>query len=522
MSRARIYARNLAANWIGYGANLLILFFMSPFVVHTLGDVRYGVWSLMMTMTGYLGLVEIGTRGGLGRFINYYLGKDDIPKLNGVLNTAMAMFLAAGVLLVVVAGGLAAALPALFPKIPAELVPTGRAVLMLVAVNVWMSFLSAGFRQILTAHERFELTNAVDLGVIVLRAGSTIAVLLSGHGLVLLAVTHTAASVLGTGAAYLLARRVFPRLELRPALVSRARFKELFGFSIWAFIGRCGGRLLHSADTLVIAIILGPKWVTYYAIGGMLLHKGRDVIGQALSIFVPEMIKDCAREDWSGLRIQFRRGATTGMAIGILLLVGMVMFGRSFIVLWMGPQFEISATVLTILAVSSLPATIFQVTTAIYSGLHRVRFSAMMVLSQGLANLGLTLLLVLGLGMDITGVAWGTFFPRILWALIGGYFTTKWIGLPLWRFLRSAGLRYLLLALAFACICWAIGRIPLEAGWGAFFVRVALAVVVYLPMAWVLLPLGPDRARLKAVLGGRFRFGRRGRDPMEAVRDVRS
>ena len=45
MSRARIYARNLFANWVGYGASLLVMFFMSPFVVHTLGDVDYGVWS---------------------------------------------------------------------------------------------------------------------------------------------------------------------------------------------------------------------------------------------------------------------------------------------------------------------------------------------------------------------------------------------------------------------------------------------------------------------------------------------
>lgn len=91
MSRARIYLRNITANWIGYGINLAVMFFMSPFVVRTLGDERYGVWSLLISLTGYLGLVELGTRAGLGRYINYYLGKEDIPKLNGVINTAMAM-----------------------------------------------------------------------------------------------------------------------------------------------------------------------------------------------------------------------------------------------------------------------------------------------------------------------------------------------------------------------------------------------------------------------------------------------
>ena len=81
MSRAKIYLRNLTANWIGYGLNLIIMFAMSPFVIHRLGDVNYGVWTIMMSMTGYLGLVEIGTRGALGRFINYYLGKKEIDKL---------------------------------------------------------------------------------------------------------------------------------------------------------------------------------------------------------------------------------------------------------------------------------------------------------------------------------------------------------------------------------------------------------------------------------------------------------
>ena len=49
MSKARIYARNLAANWIGYGANLVVMFFLSPFVVHSLENAGHGVWFLRDT-----------------------------------------------------------------------------------------------------------------------------------------------------------------------------------------------------------------------------------------------------------------------------------------------------------------------------------------------------------------------------------------------------------------------------------------------------------------------------------------
>ena len=60
MNRARIHARNLAANWIGHGANLVVLFFLSPFVVHTLGKVEYGIWSLLTVLTCSMGVLDLG------------------------------------------------------------------------------------------------------------------------------------------------------------------------------------------------------------------------------------------------------------------------------------------------------------------------------------------------------------------------------------------------------------------------------------------------------------------------------
>ncbi len=496
MSRAHIYAKNLTANWVGYGLNLLIMFFMSPFVVHTLGDVRYGVWSLMMTMTGYLGLVEIGTRGGLGRFINYYLGKDDIDKLNGVLNTALAMFIAAGAILFAVAAGLIVALPAIFPKVPGRMIPTAQWVLVLVAVNVWLSFYSAAFRQILTAHERFEFTNGVDLMVMLLRTASTLVVLSTGGGLVLLAVTHTIAGGMGVLVAYLLARRVFPKLELTPRRVSRERFRELFGFSIWAFIGSLSYRLLYSADTIVIAILLGPKWVTFYAIGGMLLYKSRAILNQAVDVFRPGMLQACAREDWAALRTDFRRASNLVMGIGILVFGGMIAFGHQFITLWMGPKYEISYQVLLILTVSSLPAIASSATVSVYSGLNRVRLAAVLTLLQGLINLAGTLVFVSLLGWGVVGVAWGTFYPRIAFAIIGGAIVLRWIGYRLSDFVRRNLLRWAFGGASFAGLALACHLLPLPNTWLGFFVRISLAAIAYLPIGYYVVFEWQDRRRI--------------------------
>ncbi|GAG42518.1 unnamed protein product, partial [marine sediment metagenome] len=62
MSESRIYARNLAANWTAHGANMVVLFFLSPFIVHTLGKVEYGIWGLLSVLTGYMGIFDLGIR----------------------------------------------------------------------------------------------------------------------------------------------------------------------------------------------------------------------------------------------------------------------------------------------------------------------------------------------------------------------------------------------------------------------------------------------------------------------------
>src|SRR5580765_5542459 len=57
-----VYLRSLVTNWVGYAANVVVAFFLSPFIVHTLGDSGYGVWSLLMSIVGYVGLIDLGVR----------------------------------------------------------------------------------------------------------------------------------------------------------------------------------------------------------------------------------------------------------------------------------------------------------------------------------------------------------------------------------------------------------------------------------------------------------------------------
>jgi O-antigen/teichoic acid export membrane protein len=74
------------------GANLLVAFFMSPFVVYRLGNTEYGIWTLVLQLTGYMGVVDVGLRSALIRFISRFHSQKDDDSLNALFSTTMIVY----------------------------------------------------------------------------------------------------------------------------------------------------------------------------------------------------------------------------------------------------------------------------------------------------------------------------------------------------------------------------------------------------------------------------------------------
>src|ERR1700730_16315922 len=70
-ARSRIprAARNVLSNWATYLLSGAVSFFLSPFIVRHLGNSAYGVWVLLVSLTGYLGFLDLGIRGAVTRYV---------------------------------------------------------------------------------------------------------------------------------------------------------------------------------------------------------------------------------------------------------------------------------------------------------------------------------------------------------------------------------------------------------------------------------------------------------------------
>src|SRR4051812_29197148 len=95
----RVVVRNAVWNCASLVVQLLAGFVVAPFLVHRLGETRYGLWILIASLTGYFSLLDLGVCGSVGRNIAFHRAKGDQDGVNGILNTALAFLF--GVALVV-------------------------------------------------------------------------------------------------------------------------------------------------------------------------------------------------------------------------------------------------------------------------------------------------------------------------------------------------------------------------------------------------------------------------------------
>ncbi len=79
--------RNILSNWGAFGIGAVIQFMMMPFLVHRLGDMQYGIWILIMSFTGYLGLFDFGVSGSVVKYVAEFRGKE---RQRGLFNRGVA------------------------------------------------------------------------------------------------------------------------------------------------------------------------------------------------------------------------------------------------------------------------------------------------------------------------------------------------------------------------------------------------------------------------------------------------
>ena len=102
MSNNKQIARNISTSFLSYGMSLLITFFLTPYLIKSVGKEAYSFFPLVNSMIGYTQIITAAIGSMIGRYITmaYYGG--DIEGTKGYFNSAIVAYIGLSVLFSIV------------------------------------------------------------------------------------------------------------------------------------------------------------------------------------------------------------------------------------------------------------------------------------------------------------------------------------------------------------------------------------------------------------------------------------
>jgi O-antigen/teichoic acid export membrane protein len=492
--RLQTILRNIFSTWVGYLITLLVGFLLAPFVVHRLGNTGYGIWTLVVSLTGYFGMLDLGLRQSVGRSVARYVALDDKENVNSTVSSALGMLGGAGLL------ALLATVAIYFSfgifRIDHQLESTARVALLVAGLNIALVLPFAVFSAVLVALERFDVINGITICGALTRAALVIMFLNLGHGVITLALLTLAVSVSEYSAMAVCAKLLYRPLRPRWSFVAPSRCKELFTFGIYRFIWIVANQLIFYTDSVVIGIFLNAGAITYYAIAGSLINYGRNVVSLATDTLYPTATRLDAKNDMAGLRELQIFGTTIGLLIGLPICVGYVFLGQQFITLWMGAGFSLSAAILIVLTIPQFISMAQYISSLILVGMAKHQALAFIALAEGVANLILSIILIRKIG--VIGVAWGTVIPHLISVgLVVPLYTLRTLRMRWTDYIVSACLRPVSCAIPVAAIAYLFSIWVERPSWLGFAAEVAFICGIFLILSYLVCFTAGQRAALR-------------------------
>jgi O-antigen/teichoic acid export membrane protein len=490
----RTILRNVLSTWVGYAVTILVGFLMAPYVVHHLGNTGYGVWTLVMALTGYFGMLDIGIRQSVSRFVARYLALKDEDSVNRTVSTAIAMLAGGGLLALLATIALRIGFGVFHVGI--ELQDAAKTAMLLAGLNISLALPMSVFSATLIALERFDVITGVTILGAITRATLVVTFLNLGHGIVTLALIWLLVGFAEYLAMAICTKRLYRPLRLRWRYVERVRCKELFGFGIYRFIWIVANQLIFYSDSLVIGAFLNAAAITYFTIAGSLINYGRNIVSLATDTLYPAASRLDAQNDRAGLCDLLVFGARIGLFIGIPLCCGFLFLGHDFIALWMGPRYALSATILVILTIPQFTSMSQYISALILVGMARHKVLAFVALAEGAANLVLSILLVRKMGL--IGVAWGTVVPHLIsTSLVLPWYTLYALDMKPVDYFSRTFVKPLLAAIPGAVVCYALSVTVTASSWIRFAGEVAIVCAVFAVTTYLFCLSTSEKAKLR-------------------------
>ena len=479
MASTKRFAFNVIMNWIAMAVGMAVPFFLTPIVVRKLGADAYGVWILAASTVSYLGILDLGLRSAVIRFVSKAKAQDKPEDARSAIAAALwfRLLIAAGV--AVLSFILAWVFPDLFKKIPHDLIRASQITVLMCALGVSIWLVTGVFGAVLAAINRFDVLSTVSMVQTVARAGGVLLILFSGHGLVALAYWEVIVTLVGGLTTCAIALKLFPPCRVRIGRPESQMVKMIWSYSFTTFVLIIATQIIMNTDNLVVGAFLSVGLVSFYSIGGSLITYSSQVVTALTTTFTPLASSLDASGRLEDLQKLLLRGTQAALGMALPISLALLFRGKTFIGLWMGHQYsEISGTVLQILMISQFFNLANTTASSVMMAIEKHKTVAKWAVLEALGNLFLSIVLVKTIG--IYGIAWGTsIITAIIHLIFWPRYVSKELNIPVRRYLWQGWGKITMCSIPYGVVCAITDRYWHPTNLFAFFSQIVVTLPIY-------------------------------------------
>lgn len=481
MSRSGTILRNAASNWVGFAVSAGVTLLLTPFVLHQLGQARYGIWVLSLSIIGYYGLLDLGLSAGVNQYLMRFLAARDYEKASECMSTAVALLSTLGIVCAALSVGAAFIAPHIW-TFPPGVEHEAFWCILIVGFTGSLQFVFFPFMAVFMATQRFDLANLIGVGTRLLTAASIYAALDMGYGLIGISAATCGASVIDYLIRWRVACRLAPQLEVSMRRANRARLREMVSFGTWTFLISVSSYVFVHVQPLLIGAVMPIAAVGHFALATGLTQQisgGLNPLGQ---VMYPAAAAMHVRGEHAALQRLYHDGTRLMLLVVVSIVLVAAFWAEDFYRLWIGKEylsglpFPSVALLLQILLLGTLAGYTSNIAGQILLATGHVRFLA---ISLGLgAALNLILVVILIQPYGLIGVAAANVITAVVANLVGiPLLLQRAIGLRVRDLLLAACVRPVVLGLLLAILLLCIRLAGRPNDWPHLLLHGMLAAV---------------------------------------------
>lgn len=328
-------------SYISMVTNVLIKFFYTPLLLRLLGQAEYGLYSLVISIVGYLAILDFGFGTTVTRYAVKYKTAGDRQGLLHLYGTLSAIYIVIGLIAFAVCAGLSLGSGALFGEsMSTEEVGKLRIMILLCGINLLFSFPLQISSSILIAYERFIFKNGVQLFITLLEPIIMVLLLYFVHmksvGAVVIV---TSFNLLRYFLFYIYAVK---KLDYHIALkyFDKGMIKTLLSFSVGMFLLMFFEQVQFNTGQFVLGMFHGTETVAVWGVAIIFVMNYRSLSTAITNVYMPSFLSLSFNQDKDGINSTVVKMTRYQSYVLLPILLNFFLFGYQFITIWAGTAYQ--------------------------------------------------------------------------------------------------------------------------------------------------------------------------------------